>query len=237
MTNFAYLCVSTDKQDIKNQMFGVLDRNLLICSRKIGLAASMLFGMICSTYATTTIAQRVNKKVVEHSKLLTLSVLLKPMTPDTRLLGLGSLSYTFSGCTTATCTINNIQLCGATDNTCSNCNTSPLTITTGTAISYSNSGTSYGISPASIAAYLNYSGVGEGTYNIGLYVQSAQQNCSSSTAYCSSNQDNTNHLLCMQATYNSGSVTALAQTDTGIAPLNMPATPLIAAELGVALFL
>ena len=135
------------------------------------------------------------------------------------------MSYTFSGATADT--INYIQLCNATNNTCSSCNVPFTTITSGTPIPYSTGGTTYGVSAASIAAYLSingFSGIGSPTYNIGMHVQSTHLNCSSSTAYCSTNTGSDAHLLCMQATYDGTNVTALTQSDNGNAVLQTATT-------------
>ena len=184
------------------------------------LTITMLLSGIQFSYAA--ISSDVSKKTASYTgKSLTLSSMVKPMTQDKNLFGISSLSYTFSGTTADT--INYIQLCYATDNTCSSCNVPFTTITSGTPIPYSTGGTTYGVSPASIAAYLStngFSGTGSPTYNIGIYVQSTHLNCSSSTAYCSTKTGSNAHLLCMQATYNGTSVTALAQSDNGNAILN-----------------
>jgi DNA-binding beta-propeller fold protein YncE len=135
------------------------------------------------------------------------------------------LSYTFSG--TSAGSINYIRLCNATDNTCASCNVPFRVIKSGTPIPYSTSGTTYSISPAAITAYLQSSGLSAGNYNIGLYVQSTEYNCASSSAYCGTNQDSNSHLLCMNAAYDGATVTTLNQSDNGNAVLNTPEFPLV----------
>ena len=130
-------------------------------------------------------------------KSLTFSSLFRPVTQDDNLFGISSLSYTFSGGTTDT--INNVRLCQATDNTCSSCSTPFASISAGTPIPFASSGTTYGIRHASIAAYLSSTGSSAGSYSIGFYVQATNFNCSSSTAYCSTNSDPSSHVLCMHA--------------------------------------
>ncbi len=156
-----------------------------------------------------------------HDERLALSTFFKPLGQDKKRLGISSLSYTFSGATADT--INMIRLCNATDATCSTCNTNFTIITAGTPIPYTTSGTSYGISATSVAAYLATQGLPAGSYNIGMYVQSTTANCSGSD--CCTNNDNAGmpHALCIQATYSGGAVTALAQSDNGSAVLNTPA--------------
>ena len=157
---------------------------------------------------------------------LTLSALFKPISHDNTRFGVSSLHYTFSGAISDT--INTIRLCNATDATCGTCNTAFTIITAGTPIPYSTGGTTYGVSPASVAAYLASQSMAAGSYNIGVYVQSSTSNCTGSK--CSTNTGSNAHLLCMQATYSGGAVTALAQSDNGNAVLNTaaPATQLSA---------
>ena len=150
---------------------------------------------------------------------LTLSAFFKPISHNKTRFGVNSLHYIFSGATADT--INTIRLCNATDATCGTCNTAFTLITAGTSIPYSTGGTTYGVSAASVAAYLAGQSMGNGSYNIGMYVQSSTANCSGS--YCSTNTGSNAHLLCMQATYSGGTVTALAQSDNGNAVLNTPA--------------
>lgn len=157
------------------------------------------------------------------TKSLTFSSMFRPKAQGESFLGISSLSYTFSGTTADS--INYVRLCQATDNTCSSCNTPFASITAGTPIPFASSGTTYGINPASIAAYLSSTDSSAGSYNIGLYVQSTSFNCSSSTAYCSTNSDSSSHALCMQATYSGTSVTALAQSDNGQVILNVASVP------------
>lgn len=185
-----------------------------------------LLSMFQLTHAITPpLNEGVPNTTANSSKHLTLSSILKPISTET-VLDAGSLRYTFSGATADT--INYIRLCSATDNTCANCSAPLTVITAGTPIPYSTSGTTYGISPASIAAYLSANGFAAGNYNVGMYVQSSNEHCSSS--YCSTNTDTerASHRLCMQATYNgAGNVTALSQADNGNAILNV-ATSLFA---------
>jgi hypothetical protein len=156
------------------------------------------------------------------NNFLTLSEFFKPIKQDKKQLGTASsLSYTFTGQNAGS--INTLRLCKATDNTCSSCNTAFTVITAGTPLTYPQSPATqtYRIPPASVAAYLASQSFSSGTYNIGWYVQSSTADCSSN--YCSSNQDSTGHVLCMQATYNSGTVTSLTQSDNGTVEVNTPA--------------
>ncbi len=149
---------------------------------------------------------------------LTLPSLFKPMSR----LGSSTASYTFHS-NGATDTINYVQLSSCTDTTCNTCNvpyqiitaasqTSPLTITSG--------GSTYGINLAALTSYLNtYAGfTSSATHHIGLYVQSASQNCSSS--YCSQNRDSVSQNLCIDATYSGSAVTNISQVDNGVVTLD-----------------
>lgn len=159
---------------------------------------------------------------------LSLDSLFVPLTRDG--FTLTSAGYTFNGNTGDT--INYIELCTATDTTCNNCTAGFTTITAGTPFSYLSSGTPYSIRASSLASYLNNQSLGDGTYNIGFYVRSTNQNCSS--ASCSANSDTNSHLLCMQASYTAGVVTVVAQTDNGTVQLNTPTiTPTILANTTV----
>jgi len=156
---------------------------------------------------------------VAQSNKLNLSSFFKPLAEGEQVVP-PSIFYTFSGATADS--INYLQLCHATDNTCSSCSVPFATITTGTPISYSTSGTRYAVSPTSIGAYLaEYGFSSSGTpYNIGMYVQSSHLDCASNTSYCSANSDTSSHALCIQATYQAGSVTALTRSDNGNVLLN-----------------
>lgn len=186
------------------------------------LTVTMLLSGIQLTYAATP--SDTSKKIAIHSgKSLTLSSMFKPLTQNQDFFDASSLSYTFSG--SISDTINYVRLCKATDGTCSSCNIPFRVINSGTPIPYSTSGTTYGVSPTSIAAYLQGGGLTAGSYNIGVYVQSTSFNCSSSSAYCSTNQGTNTQLLCMQATYDGTNVTTLTQSDNGQALLGTSAVP------------
>ncbi len=151
---------------------------------------------------------------------LNLNSLLKPLTKHQIGGPVSSAQYTFNGTTGDT--VNYIQLCLASDNTCNSC-AAPITlINSGTPLSFN---TSYSISKAAIAAFLN--GESAGSYNIGMYVASSNPSCTTpgaSPAYCGTSQDNSGSSLCMQADYNSESqVIHLSQTDNGAVTLNKPA--------------
>ena len=131
-----------------------------------------------------------------------------------------SVSYTFSG--SIDDSINYLQFCRATDNTCGNCNVPFTTVINGTPVPYTTSGTTRSIPPTTIAAYLRTNDLVAGTYYVGMYVQSTNSVCSSNTAYCSTNQDSTTAKLCMTAVYDGISVTSLTRNDNGLAPLQTP---------------
>jgi len=151
-----------------------------------------------------------------------------PLTQE--MLLLTAAIYTFGGNTADS--INYIELCNATDNSCSNCTAGFTSITTGTPISYLSSGTTYSIPASSLAAYLSSMGLADGSYNIGMYVRASGLNCTS--AHCSANSDTNSHLLCMQALYSGGIVTSVSQTDNGIVQLNTKEiTPTILANSSV----
>lgn len=120
-----------------------------------------------------------------------------------------NVMYTFSGAVAGS--INYAQLCVATDSTCSTCIPAPYrTITSGSPIPYTASGTTYSISPAAIARSLNSFLFAAGTYNIRLLVQSLAPQCSATnTAYCSANQNTSAEFTCLSAVYNGSTVTSL----------------------------
>ena len=190
--------------------------------RYLFLTSTILLGSIQFTHAAT-LSDTSKKTDIHSKKSLTISSMFIPKAQDKSLFGINSLSYTFSGTTADT--INYVRLCQATEPTCSSCNAPFASITAGTPISFASAGTTYGINPGSIAAYLSSVGSASGSYNIGLYVQATNFNCSSSTAYCSTNSDSIAHALCMQATYNGTSVTALSQSDNGQVLLNVASVP------------
>lgn len=147
---------------------------------------------------------------------LTLSSVFTPKNPD--LLGASFVTYTFSGANADS--INFIQLCNATDNTCAVCS-SPQVIIAGTPLPYSTSGTSYTMNLNAVNAYLTAGGFAAGTYYIGLSVKSEGLACNTSNSYCATNQDNAAHRLCVQAIYNPATPgsTDLTRLDNGNAPL------------------
>jgi hypothetical protein len=153
------------------------------------------------------------------NKKITLSSFLKPIAPGK--ISANSLSYTFSGATDNN--IDYIQICNATDNTCAQCS-SPLTIIGGTVLPYTTTGTSYSINKDVINDYLAAGGFAASTYYIGMFVKSQSLVCNGNTQYCTANQDNASHRLCIQATYNPASpaTTDLTRIDNGIVPLTTP---------------
>ncbi len=158
-------------------------------------------------------------------KSLAVNDLFKPLTFGTNLIDGSSATYTFSGSTADY--INYVQLCKATDNTCSNCGTPYGTykmLTANNGIAYDTVGTAWGIQASSIQNYLTNNGYGDGTYYLGLYVQSQDLVCNSNQSYCSTSQDNAGHVLCMQAV-SSGGTTTLTREDNGIAVLSSNTTP------------
>ena len=156
---------------------------------------------------------------------MALNDLFKPLTFGTNLTSGSSVTYTFSGATADY--INYVQLCMATDSTCSSCGAPYATykmLTANNGVSYDTAGTAWGIQASPIQNYLTNNGYGDGTYYLGLYVQSQDLVCNSNQSYCSTSQDNAGHVLCMQAV-SSGGTTALTQEDNGIAVLSSNTTP------------
>lgn len=135
----------------------------------------------------------------------------------------GSAHYTFIAPTTSS-SIDFAELCYSANSNCSVCGPPMMTIRSGTAASYTTAGTTYGIRPAAIAAYLQSIGVSSGTYYIGLYVQSKTLDCASSASYCGSSGDSSSATLCMTAAYDGSSVTSLSQSDNGSVTLNVAST-------------
>lgn len=158
-------------------------------------------------------------------KNLDVNELLKPAIFGTNLTSGSSVTYTFSGSTADY--INYVQICMATDNTCSSCSAPYGTykmLTSNNGKSYDTVGTTWGIEASSIQSYLTKNGYADGTYYIGLYVQSQDFVCNSNQSYCSTSQDNAGHVLCMQAV-SSGGTTTLTREDNGIAILSNNTTP------------
>jgi hypothetical protein len=182
----------------------------------------------------TTPESNAPKKSMTAHQPLTLSSFFKPEPKGYRQTA-SPVQYTFKGAVADS--INYIHLCTATNDTCSVCTTNYQVINAGKAISYTTGGTLYGIPAASVAAYLATQGLPGSvgtpvTYNVGMYLQSKIANCTgpAGATYCSTNIDTATpqllpHVLCMQATYNGTSVTALHQTDNKIASLTTPAPP------------
>jgi hypothetical protein len=148
--------------------------------------------------------------------------------PETGIRSLvSSLSYTFSGLSADS--INYVRLCNATDSTCGVCGPPLTLITTGTPIPYAaadEGGTVHNIPSGSIAAYLKTNNLPASAtpYHIGLYVQSTHQTCLSFSQNCSTNMDSNQMPLCMNATYDGNTVTALTKTDNGQVDLQDPGT-------------
>jgi hypothetical protein len=139
----------------------------------------------------------------------------------------GAVTYTFSsGIGGQDDAINRISFCLGGNATCSTCNVPTLTLTAGTPLPYTLAGTTYGISPDAINAYLNASGFLTGTYYIGLDVQSQDFTCNTLSAYCSTNLDSTAQPLCIEAQYDSVTPgnTTLTRIDSGTAELTIAKT-------------
>ncbi len=159
------------------------------------------------------------------SKSLAVNDLFKALTPGINLNDGSSATYTFSGSTADY--INYVQLCKATDNTCSSCGAPYATykmLTANNGISYDTVGTAWNIQASTIQNYLTNNGYGDGTYYLGLSVQSQDLLCNSNQSYCSTSQDNVGHVLCMQAV-SSGGTTTLTREDNGTAALSSNTTP------------
>lgn len=166
--------------------------------------------------ATTKIENTAQQDGIVKSKVLTLTSFFKPIRNKESLNeGLSGVTYQFTG--SPTDTVGLIRLCTATDSTCGTCNSGVVVIDTGTPLNYNQT---YVVLDSSMAAYLSDQGSSAGNYNIGMYVQSSSANCSDTL--CGTNADTGSNLLCMQATYDGMNVTATAQTDNGMANLNMP---------------
>ncbi len=180
--------------------------------RNLTLAIASLIH-IAPIYATP-FTSTVNEK-------FTFSSVFRPKTLD--LISASFVTYTFRGANADN--INYIELCHATDNTCAVCN-SPQIITAGTPLPYSTSGTPYTMSIDAINAYLSAGGFPASTYYIGLSVKSEGLSCNAGNGYCTTNQDNAAHRLCVQAVYNPAAPgsTDLTQLDNGNAFLSTPQT-------------
>ena len=156
--------------------------------------------------------------------------LFKPPTFGINLFDGTSATYTFSGSTSDY--INYVQLCMAgADNTCSSCGAPYATykmLTSNNGVVYATGGTAWSIQASSIQNYLTNNGYSDGTYYVGLYVQSQDLICNYNNnnyqSYCSTSQDNAGHVLCMQAV-SSGGRTTLTREDNGIAVLSSNTTP------------
>lgn len=180
----------------------------------------MLFGLamvlpVPIPYAATDAVLK--EKITTGS--LVLSDLFKMVNTGTFSTPL-SVTYQFSG--PSSDSVNYIRLCNATNNTCNSC-ASPYTyITAGTPLAYTTGGVNYKINQDAIAAYLSTNGLGAGSYNIGMYLRSSSKNCTG--AYCDTNNDSNPSAknLCVQATYNGTTVTALTQSDNGFAHIDSP---------------
>ena len=182
--------------------------------RRYGLILLALYLLAGSIYAATTV-----------HKSLSVNDLFKQRTFGTNLTDGSSATYTFSGSTADY--INYVQLCMATDNTCSSCGAPYATykmLTFNNGIPYDTVGTAWNIQASSIQNYLTNTGYGDGTYYVGLYVQSKDLVCNSNHSYCSTSRDNADHVLCMQAV-SSGGTTTLTREDSGIAVLSSNTTP------------
>lgn len=206
------------------------DQNYLKVSKRACMNLDLRYGLILltlylpanSVYAATT------------HKNLAINDLFKPLILGTHLTSGSSATYTFSGSTADY--INYVQLCKATDNTCSSCGAPYATykmLTSNNGISYDTVGTAWNIQASTIQNYLTDNGYGDGTYYLGLYVQSQDLVCNGNQSYCSTSQDNAGHVLCMQAV-SSGGTTTLTQEDNGIGVLSHNTTPYLYVNNGTA---
>jgi len=164
-------------------------------------------------------------------KSLAVNDLFEPLTFETNLTNNGNATYIFSGSNADY--INYVQLCMATDSTCSSCGAPYATykmLTSNNGVPYGTVGTARNIQASAIQNYLNHNGYGDGTYYIGLYVQSQDFVCNYNhtnslyQSYCSTSKDSAGHVLCMQAVSNGGTTT-LTREDNGIAVLSSNTTP------------
>jgi trimeric autotransporter adhesin len=184
------------------------------------LTISMSHGMLPKNHLQQ------NSAVSSSDNDLPLLSFFAPETTIERELA-SSLIYTFSGQTDNS--INYIRLCLATDNTCGVCGPPFTLIMSGTPIPYATTaagGTIHKIPPTSVAAYLlNHNLPSSATpYNIGMYVQSTDQVCSSLSQNCSTNVDSNQAPLCLNAAWNGTHVTLLTKTDNGNIQLQDPGT-------------
>ena len=178
-----------------------------------GLLLLALYLPVNGIYAAT-----VNKKFA-------LNDLFKPLTLQANLTSGGNATYNFSGSTADY--INYVQLCKATDNTCSSCGTPYVTykmLTSNNGIPYDTVGTAWNIQASTVQNYLTNNSYGAGTYYIGLYVQSQNLVCNNNQSYCNTNQDDTGGALCMEAV-SDGTSTTLTRLDNGNAVLSKNTTP------------
>lgn len=178
-----------------------------------GLLLLALYLPVNGIYAAT-----VNKKFA-------LNDLFKPLTLQANLTSGGNATYNFSGSTADY--INYVQLCKATDNTCSSCGAPYVTykmLTSNNGIPYDTMGTAWNIQAGTVQNYLTNNGYGAGTYYLGLYVQSQDLVCNSNQSYCNTNQDDAGANLCMQAV-SDGTSTTLTRLDNGNAVLSKNSTP------------
>lgn len=159
---------------------------------------------------------------------LAIDTIFEPTTTKTDLAygsAVSGVTYTFSGSTADY--VNYIRLCQATDGTCSSCGAPYATykmLIANNGMPYDTTGTQHQLLAGGIQTYLTNNGYGDGTYYVGLYAQSTNLVCNSNNSYCSTNQDNAGHALCVQAVSNGGSTT-LTQQDNGIAVLSSNTTP------------
>jgi hypothetical protein len=189
--------------------------SLLILTVSLVTSTSIIYA---NTYPYTSIEQINAVSPMTNSSLM-LSSILRPASSK-ELFGVSSVTYIFRGAVADS--INYLQFCTATDNTCTSCNVPFLTITAGTPIPYTIAGTTWKINSDAINAYLSAANFAAGTYNIGLYLQSAAVSCGGS--YCSTNQDSSLDKLCIQAIYDPAlpANTLVTRTDNGDAVLGNP---------------
>jgi hypothetical protein len=164
---------------------------------------------------------------------LTLSGLLQPVDShedqDKKRMGLQTIHFNFYSSVSVgggSSDIDAIQLCTATDETCTVCNTNVSLLTTGTKPSYAHTlpGTTYQVSQTALATYFATHSLAAGTYNVGMFVKSSGTACNGDTEPCSASREGGGHELCMQATYSGGSVTALTATGSGDTNLDTATT-------------
>jgi len=130
----------------------------------------------------------------------------------------GSVFYEIQG--TAGDSVDYLLLYTATDNTCGTATAAP-TVTEISQGTHLDVGLTYRVSTAGVTSFLGGSPA-DGPHYIGLYAVGSGLNCAG--AHCSNGYDNTDtQHLCMTATYTSGTLNSISQSDNGVINLNKPA--------------